>query len=196
VAGLITTVRPYMTKSNKPMGFVTLEDIQGNIELVLFPRTWEKNREQLTVGRIIIVEGKVDTNSTPPKILVDTIRTEIKILESLDESPAIIDTPLAKPTPAPAVLAPQQPTQNMPLQKKMPVKPGFPLPSRQIAEQAAPAYMVDADFDNMPPPPDNFPADWDNEWQPHLTTRRSPRARNQKLTTDPSVSRVRWKLRL
>ena len=65
------------------MGFVTLEDIQGNIELVLFPRTWEKNREQLTVGRIIIVEGKVDTNSTPSKILVDTIRTEITILEPL-----------------------------------------------------------------------------------------------------------------
>jgi len=54
----------------------------------------------------------------------------------------------------------------MPLQKKMPVKPGFPLPSRQIAEQAAPAYMADADFEDMPPPPDNFPADWDNEWQP------------------------------
>ena len=85
VAGFVTAVRPYMTKSNKPMGFVTLEDIQGNIELVLFPRTWEKNREQLTVGQIIIVEGKVDTNSTPPKILVDTIRTEIKILKSLDK---------------------------------------------------------------------------------------------------------------
>ena len=39
VAGLVTAVRPYMTKSNKPMGFVTLEDIQGNIELVLFPTT-------------------------------------------------------------------------------------------------------------------------------------------------------------
>ena len=73
VAGLVTAVRPYMTKSNKPMGFVTLEDIQGNIELVLFPRPWEKTCEQLTVGQIIIVEGKVDTNSTPPKILVDTI---------------------------------------------------------------------------------------------------------------------------
>src|SRR5687767_8036476 len=103
VAGLVTVVRPYMTKTNKPMGFVTLEDVQGNIELVLFPKTWEKNREQLTVGQIIIVEGKVDTNSTPPKILVDTIRTEIKILESLDESPAIIDTTLATPTYSPAM---------------------------------------------------------------------------------------------
>src|SRR5688572_17543268 len=181
VAGLITNVRPYMTKSNKPMGFVTLEDIQGNIELVLFPRTWEKNREQLTVGRIIIVEGKVDTNSTPPKILVDTIRTEIKILESLDESPAIIDTPLAKPAPAaargasadqtqgkPAPVTPASPppVQNIPAQKKIPVKPGFPPPIRQIAEQGAAVYLADPEFDDMPPPPDNFPEDWDNEWQP------------------------------
>src|SRR5687768_1580886 len=181
VAGLITNVRPYMTKSNKPMGFVTLEDVQGNIELVLFPRTWEKNREQLTVGQIIIVEGKVDTNSTPPKILVDTIRTEIKILESLDESPAIINTPLAKPTLSPAMganadqteekSAPMTPTsplpvQNIPAQKKIPVKPGSPPPIRQIAEQAAPVYLADANFDDMPPPPDNFPEDWDIEWQP------------------------------
>ena len=60
-----------MTKTNKAMGFVTIEDIQGNIELVLFPRTWEKNREQLSIGQIIIVEGKADTSSTPPKVLVD-----------------------------------------------------------------------------------------------------------------------------
>ena len=86
VAGLVTAVRPYTTKTNKPMGFVTLEDIQGNIELVLFPKTWQKTREQLTVGQIIIVEGKVDTGSTPPKILVDEIKTEIKILEPLDPS--------------------------------------------------------------------------------------------------------------
>ena len=86
VAGLVTSVRPYMTKTNKPMGFVTLEDIQGNFDLVLFPRTWEKTREILTVGQIVIVEGKVDTNSTPPKVLVDTVRTEIKILEPLKDA--------------------------------------------------------------------------------------------------------------
>ncbi|MFT3892082.1 MAG: DNA polymerase III subunit alpha [Anaerolineales bacterium] len=87
VAGLVTSVRPYMTKTNKPMGFVTLEDVQGNFDLVLFPRTWEKTREMLTVGQIVIVEGKVDTNSTPPKVLVDTVRTEIKILEPLTDAP-------------------------------------------------------------------------------------------------------------
>ena len=46
VAGLITVVRPYTTKTGKPMGFVTIEDIQGNIELVLFPKTWDKVQRQ------------------------------------------------------------------------------------------------------------------------------------------------------
>ncbi|MGC8857024.1 MAG: DNA polymerase III subunit alpha, partial [Anaerolineae bacterium] len=58
VAGLITSIRPYQTKTGKPMGFVTLEDIQGNIELVLFSRTWGKYAAQIAVGQIIIVEGK------------------------------------------------------------------------------------------------------------------------------------------
>src|SRR5687767_1127262 len=86
VAGLVTAVRPYTTKTNKPMGFVTMEDVQGNIELVLFPKTWQKTHELLKVGQIIIVEGKADTGSSPPKILVDEIRTEIKILEPLSAS--------------------------------------------------------------------------------------------------------------
>ena len=86
VAGLVNAVRPYTTKTNKPMGFVSIEDVQGNIELVLFPRTWAQYKEQMTIGQIIIVEGKADTGSTPPKILVDSIRTEIKILEPLESS--------------------------------------------------------------------------------------------------------------
>ena len=65
VAGLVTAVRPYTTKTNKPMGFVSIEDVQGNIELVLFPRTWAQYKEQMTIGQIIIVEGKADTGSTP-----------------------------------------------------------------------------------------------------------------------------------
>jgi DNA polymerase-3 subunit alpha len=162
VAGLITAVRPYMTKTNKPMGFVTLEDIQGNIELVLFPRTWQKTHEQLTVGQIIIVEGKVDTGSTPPKVLVDEIRTEIKILEPLDASHSASEPPLSKP-----VTDPIKPVSEQP-QQKIPTEPTIPPPTRQVAEKpvAYPVRDVDDAWDDMPPPPDNFPDDWDIQWQP------------------------------
>ena len=168
VAGLITAVRPYMTKTNKPMGFVTLEDIQGNIELVLFPKTWQKTQEQLKVGQIVIVEGKADTGSTPPKILVDEIRTEIRILESLDAPtrPAPSVTPPPTGRADPVTQTPQKSVQNIPPQNKVPAKPSVPQPVKQVAESPAPAYESDSGFDDMPPPPDNFPDDWETQWQP------------------------------
>src|SRR5258706_8943138 len=66
VAGLVTAGRSYTTKNNKPMGLVTIQEIQSKNPPLLFPPTWEQNREQLTVGQIIIVEGKRGTGSTPP----------------------------------------------------------------------------------------------------------------------------------
>ena len=99
VAGLITVVRPYTTKTGKAMGFVTIEDIQGTIELVMFPKTWTKFNDKMVVGQIIIVEGKVDNANPPAKILVDEIRTEIKVTsaavdEIADNAPPIPPTPL------------------------------------------------------------------------------------------------------
>ena len=180
VAGLVTAVRPYMTKTNKPMGFVTMEDVQGNIELVLFPRTWQKTHDMLKVGQIIIVEGKADTGSTPPKILVDEIRTEIKILEPLSASPkSTLPMPIfdEEPSgePGPVLPLEQHPRQNTSSQKKVPVKPSIPPPMRQVTEKPAvyvdpkpvsPAGNVEDDWSDMPPPPDNFPDEWDSEWQP------------------------------
>jgi DNA polymerase-3 subunit alpha len=76
VAGIVVRVRPYQTRAGKPMGFVTLEDIQGNIELVLFPRTWEKYSSLFDVDKVLSVEGKVDAQSGDPKILVDKVAVE------------------------------------------------------------------------------------------------------------------------
>jgi DNA polymerase-3 subunit alpha len=165
------------------MGFVTLEDIQGNFDLVLFPRTWDKMREILTVGEIVIVEGKVDANSTPPKILVDTVRTEIKILEPLASTagqksavpPLSADSPpqskpmsdsaleeLSQPKPDSHVkninIQSKQPkpfdkAQGKPLTKNIPTKPMVPPPIRQIAEKPVDTYVADSDLDDDMPPP-------------------------------------------
>jgi DNA polymerase-3 subunit alpha len=178
VAGLVTSVRPYMTKTNKPMGFVTLEDIQGNLDLVLFPRTWAQYREHMTVGQIVIVEGKVDANSQPPKILVDAVRTEIKILEPLEDAPL-----RTKPAPDSTMEAVSQPkpdshVKNLDIRSKHPKPLATPqkTPVMQVAEdppvyrksQPAPAKVEppDTGWDDMPPPPDNFPDDWETQWQP------------------------------
>ena len=195
VAGLVTAVRPYTTKTNKPMGFVTLEDIQGNIELVLFPKTWQKTREQLNVGRIIIVEGKVDTGSTPPKILVDEIKTEIKILEPLDASTSVSANHLPfsaeKPISDPLAETIQQSRQDAALLKKIPTKPSIPPPMRQVEEKSAPTYGIDSELDDMPPPPDNFPDDWDSEWQPSFDNAEMAARPETKASAQPIVNEPR-----
>lgn len=181
VAGLVTVVRPYVTKQGKPMGFATIEDIQGIIELVLFPKTWTQFQPVLEVGKVILVEGKVDAQAAPPKILVDAIKTEFKYLVSADaaapepsapvglkprreeESPRRPNANPPAPKPAPAKVAPPAPKPTPPAPKA-----AAPATAKNIAEPA-PAYATPphSDWDDdMPPPPDNFPAGWEMEWQP------------------------------
>ncbi len=212
VAGLISSVRPYTTKTGKAMGFVSAEDIQGNLELVLFPKTWEKYRDQMTVGQIIIVEGKVDQGNPPPKILVDTIKTEITMTVSADDplakgdatpkpplprteahAPRRPETPPAKPMAAPA------PKQAQPPQQTPAPKPA-PTGTKPTVAEPAPAYvatdvMEDAGLDDMPPPPDNFPDDWENQWQPSfdeamVAARPAPKFKKDEPVTPPIVTRV------
>jgi len=74
VAGLVTRIRSLTTKSGKPMAFATIEDLQGPIELVIFPKTWERFSPFVHPDNAILVEGKVDAEGGDPKVLVDLIR--------------------------------------------------------------------------------------------------------------------------
>jgi len=73
VAGLVVRFRSHQTKSGKSMGFVTLEDIQGNLEIVMFPRTWEQFNDLIAMDQVLIVEGKVDNEGSDPKVLADSV---------------------------------------------------------------------------------------------------------------------------
>jgi DNA polymerase-3 subunit alpha len=87
VAGLITNIRPHQTKKGKPMAFVALEDIQGKIELVVFPSTWERYSEIVEFDRIVLAEGRVDTDGAEPKVLVDSITSDMEAITPLNNLP-------------------------------------------------------------------------------------------------------------
>ncbi len=82
VAGMVTRLRPHLTKTGKSMGFATIEDIQGSIDLILFPRTWEQYSELVVIDQVLVVQGKVDAEGSDPKVLVDSI-----VLETLEDLP-------------------------------------------------------------------------------------------------------------
>jgi DNA polymerase III subunit alpha len=140
VAGMVTNIRPYQTKTGKMMAWVMLEDVAGTIELVLFPRTWEKYQFAVEVGGVIVVEGRVDANSIPPKVLVENIRTEIKLTEPVQNT---------------------QQSQGSAVQRKQ-----VSLPTRRVAEPVPaykknPASRTVLDHQPAPPPPED-PPDWED----------------------------------
>jgi DNA polymerase-3 subunit alpha len=162
------------------MGFITLEDIQGNIELVLFPRTWAQFQPVLEIGKIVLVNGKVDTQSNPPKVLVDKIQTEIKMIVPADESQANVEAErdnhksepgasarairadsIRQPVESKSKIEVNRPTQ---MQKTTTIKVGEQHPS--TTNSAGIHSNSEKPDGDSPPPPDNFPTGWDLEWQP------------------------------
>ena len=71
IAGLVTGVRRILTKTKSQMAVLTLEDLHGTIEAVVFPRVYERGVELWREDAILIVEGKVDTRSDRPQLVVD-----------------------------------------------------------------------------------------------------------------------------
>jgi len=59
VGGIITSKTIKYTKQNKVMAFVTLEDLAGSVEVVVFPRDYEKNQQYLNEEAKVFIRGRV-----------------------------------------------------------------------------------------------------------------------------------------
>lgn len=75
VAGVITSVKKKMTKNNSMMAFVTLEDLFGSFELLLFPKVYERVSGMLQPESIVVVTGRLSLREDDtPKILPDKVQ--------------------------------------------------------------------------------------------------------------------------
>jgi len=84
VAGLVTQLRTHQTKNGNMMAFATLEDLQGMIELIIFPSVWNKVFTTFEMDKIVVVDGRVDNTSGNPKIKVEQINADITALIPLE----------------------------------------------------------------------------------------------------------------
>lgn len=95
VGGMITNVRTAITKRGQEMAFAILEDIQGTVELVIFPRTWANQQKLIRTNEIMIARGKVDTDRAEPKVLVDSM----EVVHLSQQAAALPNEPLSLPEP-------------------------------------------------------------------------------------------------
>jgi DNA polymerase-3 subunit alpha len=135
VAGMVKNFRSFQTKRGKDMAFVTIEDPQGIIDLVVFPETWKRFQSLVQLDKLIIAEGKLDAQDAESKVLVDKIDTKQSIvIAQPDQSSA---PPLAA------------------------IEPAAPAKAEPVPEFTPPPDLSPA-FSSSVPEPETFPDDW---WQ-------------------------------
>ena len=66
VGGMVTEKTIKYTKNNKVMAFVTLEDLVGTVEVVVFPRDYEKYQSLLDEDARVLIQGRNQLKMTRP----------------------------------------------------------------------------------------------------------------------------------
>ena len=75
VGGVVTEVRRVITKARATMGVATLEDLQGTIEVIVFPKVFEQTEQTWAEDSILLVAGRVDHKGEETVLLTDAVWT-------------------------------------------------------------------------------------------------------------------------
>ena len=74
IGGIIATLAIKYTKTNKTMAILTLEDLLGTVEVVVFPRDYEKYKEYLQEENKVFIRGRVsEEDDAPSKLICESI---------------------------------------------------------------------------------------------------------------------------
>lgn len=76
IGGMITDKTIKYTKNNKIMAFFTLEDLVGTVEIVVFPRDYEKNQTNLEEDTKVFIQGRVSAeDEKASKLIFEKVRS-------------------------------------------------------------------------------------------------------------------------
>ncbi|HWR62152.1 MAG TPA: DNA polymerase III subunit alpha [Clostridia bacterium] len=75
MGGIIVSVKQKATKTNNMMAFVELEDLYGTLEIIVFPKIYERCRSLLVQDTIVLVEGRISQREEEAaKIICDNVK--------------------------------------------------------------------------------------------------------------------------
>ncbi|PLX40297.1 MAG: DNA polymerase III subunit alpha [Deltaproteobacteria bacterium] len=86
LGGSVASLKEKITKNGKKMAFVLLEDMEGAIEIVVFPNVYEATMEHLRSEEPIIVRGSLERGDDAAKVLADRIVPLAEATEVLTRS--------------------------------------------------------------------------------------------------------------
>jgi DNA polymerase-3 subunit alpha len=97
LAGVVSWIRPHITRRGDSMAFVQLEDLHGSVEVVVFPSIYKETEEMWKEDRILIVQGRVDDRSREPKVICESVRDHLVVNRPTQLHPDRADRALVAP---------------------------------------------------------------------------------------------------
>ena len=73
VGGMLSGITVKLTKTNQNMAFLTLEDLFGTVEIILFPRDYQKYRDVLVADTPLYVKGRASVSEESGKLVAEEI---------------------------------------------------------------------------------------------------------------------------
>ena len=97
IGGIVTRMQKKFTKKGEPMAVFWLEDLQGSVEVVVFPSSYVSAAPLLAADAIVTVRGKIDMRDDEAKVIAQEIA-----IPSLDPggAPLVLSVPAETCTPA------------------------------------------------------------------------------------------------
>ncbi len=88
MGGMISAITKKTTKSGQGMAFITVEDVYGSIECVLFPKVYERFKDKIEDDAIVVVSGRLQLrDDEKPSIVIDKLEVfDEKTDEDYEES--------------------------------------------------------------------------------------------------------------
>ncbi|MDK2791535.1 MAG: polymerase subunit alpha [Deferribacteres bacterium] len=85
IGGIVKDVKYHLTKSQEKMAFITVEDLEGVCDVVIFPKLFAQNVRHIEEDKIIIVKGRYNINEDRKSVVAEEIYDIAEALEKLTE---------------------------------------------------------------------------------------------------------------
>jgi DNA polymerase-3 subunit alpha len=98
LAGILSGVARRITKQGRPWASATLEDLEGAVEVLFFPNTYELVGQYLAEDAIVVVRGRVDRRDDQPRLMAMDLSLP-DITKADEVRPVVLALPPSRCTP-------------------------------------------------------------------------------------------------
>jgi DNA polymerase-3 subunit alpha len=88
VAGMVNSIRDLKTKNGDAMAVLQIEDIEGQAEVVIFPKVYRTCHRHLVVDAVLLFRGRPENNDDGPRMLASEISSFDQVARRQQEQAA------------------------------------------------------------------------------------------------------------